>query len=154
MSNPSSFLELVREAFRPTHRGVVGLVDDLLGLCSEQGFELDWRADHCRVCCVGVEPVEFIEVPLPKSVFRAVLARLATLCNARNPGSVSPYGGEGELLVGVDRATVCQVAFTNTSNAQRVRLTRIVQDNQEGERQRPQQPGLDSDPRLRASAAR
>jgi hypothetical protein len=154
MSSPSSFLDLAGQVFRPTHRGVAGLVNDLLELCPEQGLELDWRADHCRVCCLGVEPEEAIEVPLPKSVFRAVLARLATLCNERNPGSVSPYGGEGALMVGVDPATVCRVAFTNTSSAQRVRLTRIQQDNQVDEQQRPQQSGLDSDPRLRASAAR
>jgi len=154
MSNPSSSLELVGQVLRPTNGGVVGLVNDLLGLCPEQGLELDWHADRCRVHSLGVEPEKSIEVPLPKSVFRAVLARLAALCNERDPGSVSPYGGEGELIVGVDPATVCRVAFTNTSSAQRVRLTRIPRDNQARERQRPEQPGLDSDPRLRASTAR
>jgi hypothetical protein len=154
MSNPSSFLDLVRHVFRPAHSGVVDLVDDLLGLCSEQGLELVWRADACHVRSLGVEPEESLEVPLPKSVFRAVLARLATLCNERNPGSVSPYGGEGELMVGVDGSKVCRVTFTNTSSEQRLRVTRVGQDNQAGELQRPQQPVLGSDPRLPASAAR
>jgi len=137
----SSSLELVGQVLRPTNRGVVGLVSDLLRLCPEQGLELDWHGDHCRVRSPRVEPEESIEVPLPKSVFRAVLARLAALCNEGDPGSVSPYGGEGALKAGVDPATVCGVAFINTSSAQRVRLTRIPQDSQSGERQHPQQPG-------------
>jgi hypothetical protein len=125
MSNPTPFLDRIRQIFRPTQRGVVGMVDDLLGLCQNQELQLDWHADRCHVCTIGAEPEESIEVPIPKSVFRAVLARLAALCNERNPASVSPYGGEGELIVGVDPATVCRVAFTNTPDAQCVRLTRI-----------------------------
>ncbi len=35
-----------------------------------------------------------------KSVFRAILARVATLCNEQSANSVSPYGGQGELVVG------------------------------------------------------
>jgi hypothetical protein len=154
MSDPSKFLQLIRQVFRPTQRGVAGLVDDLLELCQEQGLQLDWHADQCRVRSIGAEADESIEVPVPKSVFRAVLARFAALCNERNPGSVSPYGGEGELTVGVDPATVCRVAFTNTLATQRVQLTRIQQDDHAVERRHPQHPGLDFDPRLRAPAAR
>jgi len=135
MNNPSLSSELIRQLLRPTQRGVVGLVDDLLESCRAQELQLDWHADQCRVRASGLEPEEFIAVPLPKSVFRAVLARLATLCNERNPGSVSPYGGEGELTVGGDPATVCQVTFTNTPGVQSVRLTRVQSDNQESGRQ-------------------
>ena len=154
MNNPSSSLEVFGQVFRPTQRGVAGLVDDLLRLCPEPGLELDSSADRCRVRSIGAEPEESAEVPLPESVFRAVLARLAALCNERDPGSVSPYGGEGELMVGVDPSAICRVAFTNTSSAHQVRLTRIQKDHAVGEHQLPQHPELDSDPRLRASAAR
>ncbi len=135
MNNPSQSSELIRQVLRPTQRGVVGLVNDLLVLCRAQELQLDWHADRCRVRASGFEPEEFIEVPLPKSVFRAVLARLAALCDEHNPGSVSPYGGEGELTVGGDPATVCRVTFTNTPGVQSARLTRIQRDNQEGGRQ-------------------
>ncbi len=133
---------------------MVGLVDDLLELCHARGLQLDWRAGRCRVRSIGVEPEESIEVPVPKSVFRAVVARLATLCNDRNPGSVSPYGGEGELTVDVDPSTVCRVAFTNTPDEQRVQLTRIEHDDRASESRHAEQSGLDSDPRLRAPATR
>jgi hypothetical protein len=132
-------LELVRHVFRPTQRGVVGLVDDLLGLCREQELQLDWHADQCRVRAIGEESEESIEVALPKSVFRAILARLAALCNERNPGSASPYGGEGELTAGVDPDTLYRVVFTNTPDSQRVHLTRIQTGH---ESQRPaRKPG-------------
>ena len=74
MSDPSPFPEVIRQVFRPTERGLVGLVNDLLGLCQEVGLELDWRAGQCRVRSIGVEPEEYVEVQLPKSVFRAILA--------------------------------------------------------------------------------
>jgi hypothetical protein len=128
MSNPLPFAESIRQAFQPTKRGVIGVVDDLLGLCQKQEIQLDWHANQCRVRSVGLDPQESIAVPLPKTVFRALLARLAALCNERNPGSVSPYGGEGELTVGVNPATVCRVTFTNTPREQRVQLTRIQKD--------------------------
>ena len=126
MNEPSPFFQLIHQAFLPAPRGVAGLVDDLLGLCQEQELELDWEAGHVAFAPrVGVEPEESIEVQVPKSAFRAVLARFAVLCNERNPGSVSPYGGEGELTVDAGSGTVCQMAFINTLDEQRVRLTRI-----------------------------
>jgi hypothetical protein len=116
--------ERVRRALEPARGGIVGLVDDLLGLCREQGLHLDWRADRCRVHPLGVRPEESTEIPLPKSVFRAVLARVAALCNERIPDSVSPYGGEGELSVGTDPPTVFRVAFINTPGEQRLEVRR------------------------------
>jgi len=154
MNEPSPFLQSIRQTLEPTPRGVVGLVDDLLELCHAQGIQLDWRAGLCRVRSIGMEPEESVEVPVPKSVFRALLARLATLCNDRNPGSISPYGGEGELTVDVDPVTVCRVAFTNTPDEQRVQLSRIERDDCATDRRQPKQSGIDSDPRLQAPAAR
>src|SRR5205085_3750383 len=77
--------------------GVVGLVDDLLLVCQERGLEVDWQADRCCVRSFSGESEDLIEVVLRKSVFRAILARVAALCNERHPGSLSPYGGQGEL---------------------------------------------------------
>jgi hypothetical protein len=66
--------------------------------------------------------VRSIQVQLPKSAFRAVLARLAALCNERKPDSVSPYGGAGEIAVGSDPPRVVRVSFTNTPAEQTVTL--------------------------------
>ncbi len=126
MKNPSPFPERLQRAFEPTQRGVVGVVHDLLGLCAEQGLELDWQANRCRVRSLGAEPQESTEIPLPKSVFRAILARVAALCNERIPNSVAPYGGEGELSDRTDPARVFRVAFTNTPGEQRLEIIRIA----------------------------
>jgi hypothetical protein len=50
--------------------------------------------------------------------------------------------------------TVCCVAFTDTPDEQRVQLTRIEHDDRARESRQPKQYDLDSDPRLRAPAAR
>jgi hypothetical protein len=63
-----------------------------------------------------------MDVPLRKAVLRAVLARLAVLCNERNPNSVSPYGGHGELLAGGNPPMVFRVAFANTTAEQKLEL--------------------------------
>jgi hypothetical protein len=131
MNHPALFSERLQEAFEPTRRGVVGLVDDLLGLCREQGLQLDWRADRCRVRPLGARPQESTEILLPKSVFRAILARMAALCNERIPDSVSPYGGEGELSVGTDQPTIFRVSFTNTVGEQRLEVKRLT-DHENG----------------------
>src|SRR5208282_5382429 len=62
---------------------------------------------------------------LRKSVFRAILARVAVLCNERSPNSVSPYGGQGEVSVGADPAMTFRVEFANTPDEQRLELTRV-----------------------------
>jgi hypothetical protein len=123
MKNQAPFPERLQRTFAPTHRGVIGVVDDLLGLCREQGLELTWHANKCQVRPLGTGPQEATEVPLQKSVFRAILARLAALCNERSPNPVSPYRGEGEFSVGTSPPAVFRVAFTNTPGEQRVEVS-------------------------------
>ena len=66
-----------------------------------------------------------IEKPLRKSVFRAILARLAALCNERSPGSVSVYGGQGEVLVGDNPLKLLRISFANTPDEQWLTLNPI-----------------------------
>src|SRR5438876_9525808 len=99
MNTTSPFSVALWSAIERPTRGVVGLVDDLLRLCQQQGLQLDWQADHCQVCSLADGSEEVLDRPVRKSAFRAILARVAALCNERSPNSVSPYGGQGELLV-------------------------------------------------------
>jgi hypothetical protein len=104
------------------NRGVVGLVDDLLRLCPEQGLRLEWQGDRCRIRFLTGGSEEATDVPLRKSGFRSMLARIAALCNERTPNSVSPYGGQGELSVGASPPVVLRVSFANTPSEQRLEL--------------------------------
>jgi hypothetical protein len=131
MKKPAPLSERLQRALEPTRRGVVGLVDDLLGLCREQGLQLNWRADRCRVRPLGARPQESTEILLPKSVFRTILARMAALCNERVPDSVSPYGGEGDISIGTDPPTIFHVAFTNAPGEQRLEVRRLA-DHEDG----------------------
>ena len=128
MNNLTPFPERLLRAFELTQRGVVGLVDELLILCREQGLQFDWQANRCRVRPLGAQPQELTEIPLPKSVFRAILARMAALCNERIPNSVSPYGSEGELSVCTNPPTVFRVAFINTPGEPRLEVRRLTDD--------------------------
>jgi len=102
--------------------GIVGLVDDLLVVCSEHGLQLDWQANRCRFRSSGANWEELTDLALPKSVFRAIIARVAALCNERTPNSVSPYGGNGKLVVGANAKNTLDVAFDNTSGSQKLEL--------------------------------
>jgi hypothetical protein len=133
MSTLTPFSERLQKAFDPTRRDVISLVDELLSLCQEQGMLLDWQANQCRVRRVGEGPQAATEIPLPKSVFRAILARLAALCNEHVPNSVSPYGGKGELALRTNPPTVFRVTFTNTPSEQRFEIRRRA-DDEEGAR--------------------
>lgn len=128
MIHSTPFAERVRKAFNPTPRGVVGLVDDLLGLCRTHQLRMNFQDGHCRIRRLGTDSKDSLDLAVPKSVFRAVLARIAALCNERHPHSVTPYRGEGEVAVpapleqgNVSRST-CYVAFTNTPSDQRLEL--------------------------------
>jgi hypothetical protein len=122
MNMPFHVQETLRDAVNNPTRGVVGLVDDLLKVCQEHALQVDWRADLWRVRPLAGGPDELIDQPPRKSVFRAVLARVAALCNERRPNSVSPYGGHGTLSIGPDDATVFQVSFANTPDEQWLKM--------------------------------
>jgi hypothetical protein len=122
MSTASQASEVLRRTLLHPSRGVVGLVDELLTACPEQGLQLAWQGDRCRTRISGGNRKDVMDVPLRKSVFRAILARVAVLCNERVPNSVSPYGGQGELSVGANPPTVFRVTFVNTPDEQRLEL--------------------------------
>jgi hypothetical protein len=122
MNTTSKLAEAFRDIIEHPRNGVVGIVDDLLRLCPEQGLRIDWQADNCRILCRPAGSEETIDVPLRKSAFRAILARIAFLCNERSPESVSPYGGEGELSMGTNPPEVFRVSFTNTPGEQKLAL--------------------------------
>ena len=128
MSSLSQIAERLQSAFGPT-RGVVGLVDELLSLCPEQGLQFEWRANQCRVGSLGSQPHELIEVSLTKSAFRAVLARIAALCNETAANSVSPYGGTGQVSVCTATPAFLGVAFINTPDEQRLELKPLAKAN-------------------------
>jgi anti-sigma B factor antagonist len=122
MSTATPLSELLRRILVHPAGGVAGLVADLLAACAKLGLQLDGYPDRWRVRSAGGDWEELQDVPLRKSVFRALLARLAALCNERTPGSVSPYGGQGELAAGVAPAAVVRVVFVNTPAEQRFQL--------------------------------
>ena len=122
MNTSLTFPERLRRALTTPTNGVLGLVEDLLAVSREHGLQLNCQAGHCRVRSLEGGSGGWIEVPLRKSVVRAALARVAVLCNVRNPNSVSPYGGQGELLVGTDPATALRVTFVNTPEEQSLEL--------------------------------
>jgi hypothetical protein len=127
MAGRPSAAERLADLFQPTPRGVVGLVDDLLAACRGLSLRLDYADDHCHIRVLDGGAPEPLAAPLPKSVFRAVLARVAALCNERVPASVTPYRGAGELADPADSHAVFRVAFTNTPDEQRLELTHAGQ---------------------------
>jgi hypothetical protein len=121
-----SYADRVRQVFKPSARGVVGLVDDLLEFCRDQPLRPDFQDSRCHVRPLDAANQEAIDVSLQKSVFRAVLARIAALCNERRPNSVTPYRGQGELSVGTDSPASFRVSFANTPTELRLELRFIA----------------------------
>jgi hypothetical protein len=140
MIRSTPFAERVHSAFKPTPRGVIGLVDDLLSLCRVHQLRLSFQDGSCCVRRLGADVQDGIEIPLPKSVFRAVLARVAALCNEHHPNSVTPYRGEGEIVVPPPISSndvapsTCYVSFTNTASEQQLEMRFSRSSNSDGTR--------------------
>ncbi len=127
MIHSNLFAERVHTAFQPTPRGVVGLVDDLLGLCRLYQLRINFQDGHCAIHRLGANPQESLDIPVPKSVFRAALARIVAICSEQHPESVTPYRGEANIAVlppvsqGSEKVvppSTCFVSFTNTPSDQ------------------------------------
>jgi hypothetical protein len=99
MSTQQSIAVRLKQALTEPTRGVLGLVDELLKAAREQEIHFSWRDGNCLIRIPSGEPAERIESPLAKSVARAVLARIAVICNEHGANSVSPYGGRAEIAV-------------------------------------------------------
>ena len=125
MSLPTSLPSRLEHVFAGPKLGVLGLVDELLAAARQREIRLTWRAGRCLVEFEGGGSPDRFEVSLPKSVVRAILARVATLCNQRHPDSVSPFGGQGELIIEADRPETIRVAFANTPEIQSLELIRV-----------------------------
>lgn len=110
----------LKEVLEHSSGGVVDLVDRLLNVCAAQGLEIDWRLDVCRVRNGGQK--EELETRIQKPVFRAVLARLAAMCNEFTPNSVSPYGGQGKASTRACPGALFRVEFANTPDEQWLKL--------------------------------
>lgn len=131
MIQSTLFADHVRKAFQPTPRGVVGLVDDLLSLCRLYQLRIYFRDGHCSVRRLGADAQESLDILVPKSVFRAALARIAAICNEQRPESVTPYRGETSIAVlppvtpsseKVVPPSTCFVSFTNTPSDQHLEM--------------------------------
>lgn len=115
MTDTSALTTTLTRALTVPDRGVVGLVDDLFVLARDHDLRLGWEAG---MCTVTVPPVR-VEAPLRRSVVRAVLARVAALCEP----SDSPYRGRGTLTVGTTPPTVIHVEYVNTPDEQSLHLS-------------------------------
>jgi hypothetical protein len=116
----------LQRAFRPTQRGVVGLTEQLLAACIGGDVEFERVGSRCVYRWTEGGHTEEAPVPFSPAVFRTILACVATLCNERSPGSVSPYGGEGKLVVGTAEAFV---KFVNTAHAQKLEVKGAANSN-------------------------
>jgi hypothetical protein len=125
MSSTSSSFSIKSLQITPT-RGVVGFVDDLMGVCNEEGFRAEWKGGNCEVRGVGNQCDGVVSVPMSKSIFRAILARIVVLCNEHAANSVFPYGGSGELSRTADSASVFRAEFRNTSSDQWLQLVKLT----------------------------
>jgi hypothetical protein len=123
MSHQISLTERLSRALATPSAGVLGLVDELLAVSREHDLQFTWQAGRCHIRFLEGGAIARIEAPLQKSIVRAVLARVAVLCNERNPNSVTPYGGQGEVSVSTDPATAIRVRFVNTPEEQTLELT-------------------------------
>jgi hypothetical protein len=144
VSNNSALREQVTQSHSSPKRGVVGLVDDLLTLSTKWDLLLAWEAGNCQVGFPNGGLTDNIEVPMPKSVFRAALARIAVLCNERNPNSVSPWGGRGQVAIDSDPAKSIDVVFVNTPESQSLGLTVVGSEaNSRGMQEMPLAADID-----------
>jgi len=128
MNRAAALADALARAFDLPPSGFVGIVDNLLHLGRGDDLELAWRSNacHARIRQGTVEAT--LDLPVRKGVFRAMLARVAALCNERQPGSVSPYGGRGEIHLGPGPQAVFSPDFINTAAEQSLRLAERNRD--------------------------
>ena len=123
---PSDFWQ----SFTPRESGILDLVDDMLARCVNDQVRIVWcPGTVTEYPLSGRSPTSY-EITLRNSAFRAVMARMAALCDRPDSEALSPYGGRGEFTDPRWPRVRFSVQFTNTPDEQRLELTPIIQANQ------------------------
>ncbi len=105
--------------------GIVAMVDSLLTNCADYRVEVEFREDIYQGEVLDARGRFTVESSIPKPVLRAIIARVAALCNEQTPHAVSPYGGEGELTVSAKPGALLKAVFVNTTDQQHLTLTTL-----------------------------
>ena len=125
MEESHAHLKEVSDILSGEPRPVVDLVEELLPAFQAQAMRLEWEDGTCRMTCLPVDETNvFSAVPFPRSAFRAILARIAVLCNEYQPNSVSPYGGDGVI--------VCESNYVSFGRESKHFAVSFSNNNQEG----------------------
>jgi len=118
MSATSSLSEILQSVL-DSRDNLIEFVDGLLRVCAENEVHLRMQTDSGLLRSTKRGRAEHaFKNPLTKSRFRAVLARIALLCNEATAGSTSPYGGMGTVPISSDQLDSVQVSFANTPDDQ------------------------------------
>lgn len=121
----SSVADRIRLALSAPTNGIVGMAHDLLSICHDNAVIIRWESTGVQVETAEGGETRTLTVPLRKSVFRSVLARLVMLCNETRLGSITPYGGISEIIVpGTPDSHYC-ISITNTPDEQVIELTPV-----------------------------
>lgn len=125
MTDHETARDHLRLAFARLDRGVAGLAEDLLAVARVLAIpmSLDWRDGHCLLKFADGDGRPVAEsIPLPRSVFRALLARIASLGNEQIPGSFTPHGGSGQLTFPLVTHPDLAASLVNTPDQQSLKL--------------------------------
>jgi len=120
----------LQQIFVAPTNGVVGIVDDLMAICGHAGLQIEWRDEHCLIRPLGGQIPAPLQIPARKSVFRAILARVAYLSDrfrTVGQGGVSPYGGECWFWSSgtFERGLYFHAIFINTAAQQQLTLHQV-----------------------------
>ncbi len=126
MNISATDIEDLRNAIMQPTDGVVGIVDEVIARCQRNEICVVWSDDKCRVRYKGSNEEKVIDVPLRKSIFRLILARVAAVCSEKDCDSFSPYGGHGELPAGANSECSMKAVWVNTLQEQRLELTPVA----------------------------
>ena len=113
------------ENLAPRERGLLDLVDDMLLRLQSIRLRLTWQSGTISEFSVAGGPSRSFEFNLRNSIFRAVMARLAFLCQELGGQDVSPYGGTGSFTDPRWPHVRFHVDFMNTPAEQRLELTPV-----------------------------
>lgn len=116
---PSEFDRLLRVMDSLPNTNVLESVDALLQTCAEDGLCVEIGPDETKMSVLGLAR-EWRRTISARRILRSLLARVAEVMKSAGAGTVSPYGGRGELAIG---GTTLAIEFTNTADAQLLRLT-------------------------------
>jgi hypothetical protein len=116
----SDVFDAIIDLFQKPQLGCVAIVDGILKIACKFPLKFEWAEDRCQLQILNSD--QQTKMPIRKSTFRAIIARVATIASEKSFLAFNPSVGDENFSIGADVDIGLAARFENSPDRQMLEL--------------------------------